>query len=185
MNKNLLLASLFSFAFSYYMYYTTKFENKEFTYKSEDLIDEDTIISIRGSVTKNIDDICILITHGSLTINRGVKISKIVPESNVNNYLKDKDNFDKSDYYKYGLTSCIVAIGEGTRVTINEAIIEIDCPFSNAFVALNGARIILNNVTIITKTKYSKGITALNNGNIQILSIQILQQLAIILLAWN
>lgn len=53
---------------------------------------------------------------------------------------------------------------------MNNAIIEIDCPFSNAFVALNGGTIILRNTTIITKTQYSKGISALNNGNIIIQS---------------
>ena len=99
-----------------------------------------------------------------------MKISKIVPKSNIYNYLKDKHNFDKSDDYKYGLTSCIVVIVENTRVTIDGAIIEIDCPFSNAFVALNGAKIILKNSIIITTTQYSKGITALNKGMGEILA---------------
>lgn len=172
MNKSLLLTSLFSFVFSYYRYYTTKFGNKEFTYKTEDFIEEDTKIEREDFKisSNNIDDVCLLIIDGSLTIYRGVKISKIVPKSNVDNYLKDKPNFDKSDDYKYGLTSCIVAIGENTRVTIDGAIIEIDCPFSNAFVALNGAKIILKNSIIITTTQYSKGITALNKGKGDILA---------------
>ena len=45
-----------------------------------------------------------------VTFSVGVKISKIVPESNVDNYLKDKDDFGNSDDYKYGLTSCIVVM---------------------------------------------------------------------------
>ena len=172
MNKSLLLASLFSFVFTYYRYYTTKFENKEFTYKTWEFIEEDTKIQSNDFeiLSNNIDDVCLLITDGSLTISQGVRISKRVLVSNVDNYLKDKHNFDKSDDYKYGLTSCIVAIGEKTRVTIDGAIIEIDCPFSNAFVALNGAKIILKNSIIITKTQYSKGIMALNKGMVEILT---------------
>jgi hypothetical protein len=34
----------------------------------------------------------------------------------------------------------------------------VDCPFSDAIVALNGAKITIKNTTIITKQKYSKGL---------------------------
>lgn len=112
-NKNLLLLCLFSSIFSYYLYYKETIDNKEFTFKSENFIDEDTTFQREGFsiLTKNIDDVSLLIAGGALvTFSVGVKISKIVPESNVDNYLKDKDDFGNSDDYKYGLTSCIVVM---------------------------------------------------------------------------
>ena len=155
MNKILLLITLYSLVFSYYRYYTTNIDNKKFTFKANDIIEEDTNLSHSKISAENIDDICLLITDGRLNIHKGVTISKIVPQSNVNNFLKDKgDNFNESDNYIYGLTSCIVAIGENTKVHIENIIIYIDSPFSNAIVALNGARIYIKNTTIITTKKY-------------------------------
>ena len=169
MNKILLLISLYSLVFSYYRYYTTKIDNKEFTFKTKDFIEEDTVIDYSIISAENIDDVCVLITEGRLSIHSGVTISKIVPQSNVNNFLKDnEDNFNESDNYIYGLTSCIVAIGENTKVIIENIIIYIDSPFSNVIVALNGAKIYLKNTTIITTKKYSKGISSLNKGFVDI-----------------
>ena len=71
---------------------------------------------------------------------------------------ENDEDLSNSDSYKYGLTANIVAIGKDSQIIINGATIIVDCPFSDAIVALNGAKITIKNTTIITKQKYSKGL---------------------------
>jgi hypothetical protein len=100
-----------------------------------------------------------VVKGAKLNIYPGRNISKIVKTSS-RNLLEEENGEDlsNSDSYKYGLTANIVAIGKDSQIIINGATIIVDCPFSDAIVALNGAKIIIKNTTIITKQKYSKGL---------------------------
>ena len=170
MQKIALFISLFIYVLSIQRTFPTKIDDKELTYKSSFLIDEDTTLGQEDINISEPDGVGILAVNGAkLTINTGIKISKIVQNSNLRNLLEENEqSFAESDDYIYGLTSAIVAIGPNTEININNAIITIDCPFSNAFVALNNAKIFIRNTTIITKNKYSKGIIAMNHANIEV-----------------
>jgi hypothetical protein len=170
MQKIALFISLFIYVLSIQRKFTTNIDNKELTYTSSFLIDEDTNLGQEDINISELYDIGILAVNGAkLTINTGIKITKTVQNSNLRNLLAENgQSFAESDDYIYGLTSAIVAIGPSTEITINNAIITIDCPFSNAFVALNNAKITIRNTTIITKNKYSKGIIAMNHANMEV-----------------
>ena len=158
----LIFTILFIFVSPYYeIYYPATVDGKERTYKTINLIEEDTIISNENTKCDSFDHITYLVVGGAqLTITQGLTISKSVQQS--------KENYENSDDYKYGLTSHIVVIGPNSKVTIENAIVEVDSAFSNAIVALNGGRVILKGSKIITKQKYSKGVVSLANSFIDI-----------------
>lgn len=160
--KILIFSFLFIFISPYYeRFYPATVDGKERVYKTINLIEEDTIITNDNTKCDSFEHITYLVVDGAhLTIKQGLTISKSVQQS--------KENYENSDEYKYGLTSHIVVIGPNSKVTINNAIIEVDSSFSNAIVALNGGKVILKGSKIITKQKYSKGIVALTNSFIDI-----------------
>lgn len=135
-------------------------DNKELTFYSSYIIDEDTIFDEGDYICNSLNEVNILVVKGAkLNIYPGRNISKIVKMSSRNLLEEENDeDLSNSDNYKYGLTANIVAIGKGSQIIINGATIIVDCPFSDAIVALNGARITIKNTTIITKQKYSKGL---------------------------
>ena len=165
-HKFLIFSCLFIFISSYERYYTVKIGEKEVTYKTTYLVEEDTTIEDDTITSNSLYDITILVVGGArLLINPKTIISKNVPQSNLRNLLQENtENFEESDDYKYGLTSTIVAVDPGTKIIINKAKIEVDCPFCNGIVALNGAKVQINNSTITTKKEHSKGIVILNDG---------------------
>lgn len=135
-------------------------DNKELTYYSSYIFDEDTIIDQDDYISNSLNEVSILVVKGAkINIVPGRTISKIV-KSTPRNLLEEESEEDlsNSDNYKYGLTANIVAIGKGSQIIIDGAKIIVDCPFSDAIVALNGARITIKNTTIITYQKYSKGL---------------------------
>jgi len=158
----LIFSSLLIFIFSAYeRFYPVNIEGKDIVYKTSYLIEEDTILDEEDLTSNSLDDIALLIVGGAkVTIRPGRTISKKVSQEN--------ENLEKTDNYKYGLTSTIVAIGSGTKVIIEKAKINVDASFSNAIVALNGASIIIKNSTITTKKKYSKGIVILSDSSVDI-----------------
>ena len=162
-NKIILFISLFIHISTYERYRDLIIDGKTFNFKSSFLVEEDTEINEGSIISEALDDITILVIKGQLTITPGRNISKIVKKNSVNGEV-----FHETDRYKYGLTSNIVAIGEKTKVVVNSAIIYVDCPFSNAIMAFNGAKIILKNTTIITKSDYSKGVVVAYNANFEI-----------------
>lgn len=133
---------------------------KELTFYSSYIIDEDTIFDEGDYICNSLNEVNILVVKGAkLNIYPGRNISKIVKMSSRNLLEEENDeDLSNSDNYKYGLKANIVAIGKGSQIIINGATIIVDCPFSDAIVALNGARITIKNTTIITKQKYSKGL---------------------------
>jgi hypothetical protein len=135
-------------------------DNKELSFYSSLILDEDTILDEGDYTCNSLNEVNILVVKGAkLKIEPGRKISKIVNSSSRKLLEEENDeSFSNSDSYKYGLTANIVAIGKGSQIIINGATIMVDCPFSDAIVALDGARIIIKNTTIITKQKYSKGL---------------------------
>ena len=135
-------------------------DNKELTFYSSYIIDEDTIFDEGDYICNSLNEVNILVVKGAkLNIYPGRNISKIVKMSSRNLLEEENDeDLSNSDNYKYGLKANIVAIGKGSQIIINGATIIVDCPFSDAIVALNGARITIKNTTIITKQKYSKGL---------------------------
>jgi hypothetical protein len=158
----LIFSSLLIFIFSAYeRFYPANIEGKDIVYKTSYLIEEDTVLDEEDLTSNSLDDIALLIVGGAkVTIRPGRTISKKVSQEN--------ENLEKTDNYKYGLTSTIVAIGSGTKVIIEKAKINVDASFSNAIVALNGASIIIKNSTITTKKKYSKGIVILSDSSVDI-----------------
>ena len=158
----LIFSSLLIFIFSAYeRFYPANIEGKDIVYKTSYLIEEDTVLDEEDLTSNSLDDIALLIVGGAkVTIRPGRTISKKVSQEN--------ENLEKTDNYKYGLTSTIVAIGSGTRVIIEKAKINVEASFSNAIVALNGASIIIKNSTITTKKKYSKGIVILSDSSVDI-----------------
>jgi len=151
---------MFLFISPYPQQYTEKIDNKELTYYSSYILDEDTIFDEGDYICNSLNEVNILVVKGAkLNIYPGRNISKIVKTSS-RNLLEEENDIDlsNSDSYKYGLTANIVAIGQDSQIIINGATIIVDCPFSDAIVALNGARITIKNTTIITKQKYSKGL---------------------------
>ena len=135
-------------------------DNKEITFSYSYMIDEDTIFDEGNYICNTLNQVNILVVKGAkLNIYPGRNISKIVKTSSRKLLEEENDeDLSNSDSYKYGLTANIVAIGQGSQIIINGATITVDCPFSDAIVALNGARITIKNTTIITKQKYSKGL---------------------------
>ena len=134
-------------------------DNKELTFYSSYIIDEDTIFDEGDYICNSRNQVNILVVKGAkLNIYPGRNISKIVKTSSRNLLEENDEDLSNSDSYKYGLRANIVAIGQGSQIIINGATIIVDCPFSDAIVALNGARITIKNTTIITKQKYSKGL---------------------------
>ena len=135
-------------------------DNKEITFSYSYIIDEDTIFDEGDYICNSLNQVNILVVKGAkLNIYPGRNISKIVKMSSRNLLEEENDeDLSNSDNYKYGLKANIVAIGKGSQIIINGATIIVDCPFSDAIVALNGARITIKNTTIITKQKYSKGL---------------------------
>ncbi len=151
---------MFLFISPYPQQFTEKIDNKELTYYSSYILDEDTIFDEGDYICNSQNEVNILVVKGAkLNIYPGRNISKIVKTSS-RNLLEEENDLDlsNSDSYKYGLTANIVAIGRDSQIIINGATIIVDCPFSDAIVALNGARITIKNTTIITKQKYSKGL---------------------------
>ena len=158
----LIFSSLLIFIFSAYeRFYPANIEGKDIVYKTSYLIEEDTVLDEEDLTSNSLDDIALLIVGGAkVTIRPGRTISKTVSQ--------EDENLEKTDNYKYGLTSTIVAIGSGTKVIIEKAKINVDASFSNAIVAINGASIIIKNSTITTKKKYSKGIVLLTDSSVDI-----------------
>lgn len=155
-NKIILFISLFILISAYERYHEETIDGKKFNFKSSFLIEEDTELNGGSIISQALDDITILVVKGAqLTITPGRNISKIVSKNSLD---ENGENFQETDLYKYGLTSNIVAIGENTKVIVNGATIYVDCHFSNAIMALNGAKIMLKNTTIVTKSNYSKGL---------------------------
>ena len=156
LNKIILFISLFIQILTYARYYQGVIDGKTFNFKSSFLVEEDTVLDEGTIISQDLDDVTILVVNGAkLTIEPGRNISKIVPKHQT---------FHETDNYKYGLTSNIVAIGPNTKVEIKSALIYVNCHFSNAIMALNGAIIILKNTTIITKSDYSKGLVVEYNS---------------------
>ena len=160
--KTIIFSTLLIFIFSgYERFYHATIEGKDIMYKTSYLIEEDTVLDEEDLISNSLDDVALLVAGGAkVTIRPGRTISKIVSQ--------EIDNYEKTDNYKYGLTSTIVAIGSGTRVIIEKAKINVEASFSNAIVALNGASIIIKNSTITTKKKYSKGIVLLSDSSVDI-----------------
>ena len=160
--KTIIFSSLLILIFSgYERFYHAIIEGKDIMYKTSYLIEEDTVLDEEDLISNSLDDVALLVAGGAkVTIRPGRTISKIVSQ--------EIDNYEKTDNYKYGLTSTIVAIGSGTRVIIEKAKINVEASFSNAIVALNGASIIIKNSTITTKKKYSKGIVLLSDSSVDI-----------------
>ena len=152
--------TLFFFISPYSQQFKETIDNKEITFSYSYIIDEDTIFDEGDYICNSRNQVNILVVKGAkLNIYPGRNISKIVKTSS-RNLLEEENGEDlsNSDSYKYGLTANIVAIGKDSQIIINGATIIVDCPFSDAIVALNGAKIIIKNTTIITKQKYSKGL---------------------------
>ena len=170
LKNNFIFISLFIYIYSYLQEYKTTIDGKELIYKSYKLIKEETKLDIGQIASQDFYDVTLLVVDGAkLTITKGSNIVKNIPESNLRNLLQEnEDDFYKSDDYKYGLTSNIVAIGINTKVIIESASINVDCPFSNAIMAFNGAEIKISNTTIITKKKYSKGLVVSNDAFVEI-----------------
>ena len=169
MQKTILFLSLFFFVLSVPRTYPTEIDGKEFVYHSSILLDEDSTLDQTNVTSSELYDIAVLAVKGAkVRINSNIRISKIVSNSNMINPLEDGVEFQNSDDYKYGLTSAIVAIGMNTEISISNAVIYVDCPFSNAIVAINNAKISMINTTIITRKEYSKGLVAFNYGNMDI-----------------
>ena len=160
--KTIIFSTLLIFIFSgYERFFQATIEGKDIMYKTSYLIVEDTVLDEEDLISNSLDDVALLVAGGArVTIRPGRTISKIVSQ--------EIDNYEKTDNYKYGLTSTIVAIGSGTRVIIEKAKINVDASFSDAIVALNGASIIIKNSTITTKKKYSKGIVILSDSSVDI-----------------
>jgi hypothetical protein len=160
--KTIIFSTLLIFIYSgSERFYQATIEGKDIMYKTSYLIVEDTVLDEEDLISNSLDDVALLVAGGArVTIRPGRTISKIVSQ--------EIDNYEKTDNYKYGLTSTIVAIGSGTKVIIEKAKINVDASFSNAIVALNGASIIIKNSTITTKKKYSKGIVLLSDSSVDI-----------------
>ena len=151
--------TLFFFISPFSQEFKETIDNKEITFYYSYLIDEDTIFDENNYICNTLDQVNILVVKGAkLNIYPGRNISKIVKTSSRNLLEENDEDLSNSDSYKYGLTANIVAIGKDSQIIINGATIIVDCPFSDAIVALNGARITIKNTTIITKQKYSKGL---------------------------
>lgn len=160
LNKIILFISLFLHISTYLFSRDIEIDGKKFKFYSSFLVDEDTVINEGSIISQALNDITILVVgKAKLIIEPGRNISKILP---------NHDNYDETDDYKYGLTSNIVAIGPEAKVVVNSASIYVNCPYSNAIMALNGAQIELNNATIITKTDYSKGLVVAYGGKVNI-----------------
>lgn len=151
--------SLLVFISSNLREYKAKIDEKELIYKSSYLIDEDAIIDEGEMKSFSLDEISLLVVGGAKVTIIERNITKIVPKSNLRNLLQEEneEEFKNSNNYKYGLTANIVAIGSGTEINIISSSILVDCPFSDAIVALDGATIRIKNSIIKTKQKYSKG----------------------------
>lgn len=162
-NKIILFIYLYIRISTYERYREVTIDGKTFNFKSSFLVEEDTEINEGSIISQALDDVTILVVKGQLTITPGRNISKIVQKNSGNGEV-----FHETDRYKYGLTSNIVAVGEKTKVIINSATIYVDCPFSNAIMAFNGAKIILKNTTIITTSEYSKGLVVAYFANADI-----------------
>ena len=158
--KILIFSFLFILISSYERFYPITIDGKKRTYKTMNLIEEDTTIKNENTKCTSFDLITYLVVGGQLTISQGLTISKTVKQS--------EENYELGDDFKYGLTGHIVVIGTNSKVIIENAVIEVDCSYCNAIVALNGGRVILKNSKIITKQKYSKGVVALLNSFIDI-----------------
>ena len=151
--------TLFFFISPFSQEFKETIDNKEITFYYSYLIDEDTIFDENNYICNTLDQVNILVVKGAkLNIYPGRNISKIVKTSSRNLLEENDEDLSNSDSYKYGLRANIVAIGQGSQIIINGATIIVDCPFSDAIVALNGAKITIKNTTIITKQKYSKGL---------------------------
>ena len=159
LNKIILFISLYIHISTYLSFREIEIDGKNLKFWSSFLVDEDTVINEGSIISQSLNDITILVVgKAKLIIEPGRNISKI---------LSNHDNYDETDY-KYGLTSNIVAIGPEAKVVVNSASIYVNCPYSNAIMALNGAQIELNNATIITKSDYSKGLVVAYGGKVNI-----------------
>ena len=160
LNKIILFISLYIHISTYLSFREIEIDGKNLKFWSSFLVDEDTVINEGSIISQSLNDITILVVgKAKLIIEPGRNISKI---------LSNHDNYDETDDYKYGLTSNIVAIGPEAKVVVNSASIYVNCPYSNAIMALNGAQIELNNATIITKSDYSKGLVVAYGGKVNI-----------------
>lgn len=169
--KILIITTMFLFVSPDIQSYTETIDDKELTYYSKYILDEDTLFNEYDFICNSLNEVNILVVKGAkLTIYPGRNISKIVKASSRSLLEEEsEEDFSNSDNYKYGLTANIVAIGEGSQIHINGATIIVDCPFSDAIVALKGARIIIKNTTIITKQKYSKGLVSAFYSYVEVL----------------
>ena len=154
----------------YLQSYKETIDNKELTYYSSYIFDEDTIIDQDDYISNSLNEINILVVKGAkINIVPGRNISKIVYSSSRNLLEEEsEEDLSNSDNYKYGLTASIVAIGPGSQIIIDGATIIVDCPFSDAIIALNGARITIKNTLIITKKKFSKGLVVTYDSYVEI-----------------
>jgi len=171
MSKEIILCLLlFSYILSYRTFYKTTINDIELTFNTSFIIQDQTILDEDDVSNTNFNDVSILVVEGAhLRIKAGLNVSKTMQKAEQEKTLKKKNNpiLDTNEY-KYGLYGNIVAIGKKTQVTIENAIIYVDCPFASGIVALNGATISLKNTTIITKSKYSKGISVFQDGSVKI-----------------
>ena len=162
-DKIIIFISLFFLIKTYIRSHTETFpDGKSITYKSSFLVDEDTLLDGDSVISKDRDDVSILVVNAELTVAPGHYIKKIVTDN------PNDPSFHTSDRYKYGATANLVAIGKKAKVKIENSLIEVDSQFSDAIVALNGAVISLINSTIITRSKYSKGLVVAHNAYVTI-----------------
>ena len=86
MNKNVLLLSLLSLVFSYDMWYKANIEGKEFTFRTTNLIDEDTKLRSENNsfLSEDIEDVIFLVVEGAY-LDIKAKISKL--SRNIQNQM--------------------------------------------------------------------------------------------------
>lgn len=146
--------------------HTEAFGSKDIDYTAAYIVDGKNAVIDGGtySADTNSQNVFLVVNGGTLTIKNAV-ITKILSD--------DSDSESEDGCNFYGTNSAVAAVGEGSKIIMENCSIYTSCEGANAVFSTNGANINAENLTIITGKDSSRGLDATYGGEINAKTVNI------------